>query len=36
MKDIQEIDDDSEQYEYLIDDNNSKKASELSVKELKK
>ena len=36
MKDIQEIDDDSEQDEYLIDDNNSNKMSELSIKTLKK
>ena len=36
MKDIQEIDDDSEQDEYLIDDNNSNKMSELSINTLKK
>jgi hypothetical protein len=36
MKDIQENDDDSEQDEYLIDDNNSNKMSELSIKTLKK
>ena len=36
IKDIQEIDDDSEQGEYLIDDNNSNKTSELSIKTLKK
>ena len=36
MKDIQENDDDSEQDEYLIDDNNSNKTSELSINTLKK
>jgi len=36
IKDIQEIDDDSEQDESLIDDNNSNKKTELSIKEQKK
>ena len=36
MKDIQEINDDEEQTEYLIDDNNSNKASELSIKDVLK
>ena len=35
MKDIQEINEDEDQNEYLID-NNSNKASELSIKALKK
>jgi len=36
MKDIQDIDNDSEQDEYLNIDNNLNKASELSIKALKK